>query len=398
MFPLTEKKVFKNKLQNIGYIFSTIKSSLLPAVLLLCALLFFYADQPFAPNTSFILHYAFLLLSVFGLTLLYLIDEAKPFFTLLTGLCCYIVINNLKLNTGNSFVLSPNFQCLCLILPLNLCIFYCLPPAKLFNRFSISLFLFLLIEAILVQHFSAYIKYVKYIDVTWETVPLIAYIPWITFFVYMLIDVSLHNVNMNTGIFYATVSLFVGLIYATEPSGLTVFFLIFALILFIAAVFSLYNRYNKDSLEHVYSKNAYLIHAANKFPFKYTVVLFSIDNRDKLLKVIGNQKMQNLEQIIINKIREMPYDVSFYRYNESEIIIVFKNEDAKHVKEFADNIRRTIAAAEFILSNQKKLKITISACVSEKTRKDLNASEVTERAHNALQKNYRFNCNIITVV
>ena len=45
----------------------------------------------------------------------------------------------------------------------------------------------------------------------------------------------------------------------------------------------------------------------------------------------------------------------------------------------------------------KSIKITISVCISEKTRKDLDANEVTERTHNALQKNYRFNCNIVTI-
>ena len=77
--------------------------------------------------------------------------------------------------------------------------------------------------------------------------------------------------------------------------------------------------------------------------------------------------------------------------------MVFKNEDARHVKEFAENIRRKVAATEFVFASHKSIKITISVCVSEKTRKDLNASEVTERTHNALQKNYRFNCNIVTV-
>jgi len=100
---------------------------------------------------------------------------------------------------------------------------------------------------------------------------------------------------------------------------------------------------------------------------------------------------------VVNRILEMPYELSIYRYNESELIMVFKNEDARHVKEFADNIRRQIAAAEFVFASHKSVKITISVCVSEKTRKDLDASEVTERTHNALQKNYRFNCNIVTV-
>ena len=101
--------------------------------------------------------------------------------------------------------------------------------------------------------------------------------------------------------------------------------------------------------------------------------------------------------MLVSHILKQPYNIEMYRYAApNELIMVFKNEDAKHTMEYVDNIRHTIAASEFILSNGKNLKITISASVSEKTRLDLNATSVTTRAHNALQKAYRFNCNIVT--
>ena len=101
--------------------------------------------------------------------------------------------------------------------------------------------------------------------------------------------------------------------------------------------------------------------------------------------------------MLVNRIREFSYDVTVYRYQvPSELIMVFKNEDAKHTMEYVDNIRHVVAASEFIFTNGKNIKITISASVSEKTRLDLNATSVTTRAHNALQKAYRFNCNIVT--
>ena len=107
--------------------------------------------------------------------------------------------------------------------------------------------------------------------------------------------------------------------------------------------------------------------------------------------------MRALEQMLVNRIYEMPYELSIFRYNDSELLMVFKNEDAKHVKDFAENIRRNIASSEFVFTNNKSVKITISVCVSEKTRKDLNASEVTDRAHNALQKRYHLNGNVVTI-
>ena len=116
-----------------------------------------------------------------------------------------------------------------------------------------------------------------------------------------------------------------------------------------------------------------------------------------LFKIIGKEKIKNLEQLVVNSIIDMPYKLTLYRHTEDELIMVFKNEDARHTKEYADNIRHNIAASEFILTGDKNLKITISVCVSEKTRKDRNAFEVIDRAHNALQKSYRYNCNVTTV-
>ncbi|MCI7421537.1 MAG: hypothetical protein MSS98_07740, partial [Alphaproteobacteria bacterium] len=103
------------------------------------------------------------------------------------------------------------------------------------------------------------------------------------------------------------------------------------------------------------------------------------------------------EQMLVKRICEFPYGITIYRYIvPSELIMVFQNEDAKHTMEYAENIRHVIAAADFVFTNGKNLKITISISVSEKTRLDLNATDVTARAHNSLQKAYRFNCNIVT--
>lgn len=260
------------------------------------------------------------------------------------------------------------------------------------------LLLILLLEGALLQHFCQIVDIIPHLNITLESIPLWACAFWVFMLAPIAINISFKHTIINTGLFYADSSLFMGLIYSNSSAGITTFFLGFASILLCVTILDLYTRYHYDYLEHVGSKSSYLSHANSKFPFKYTIAIFSIDNRDKLMQFLGERKMRILEQMVINSIMQMPYELTIYRYNDAELIMVFKNEDAKHAKEFADNIRHNIAASEFIFANQKSLKITISVCVSEKTRKDLNASEVTERAHNALQKSYRFNCNITTTV
>ena len=383
--------------ENIKYIFSTIKSSFLPAVVLFIGLISFYAQNPYEDGIATILHYLFFLVATVNIALLWFSNQSKPLFSLLLGVVSYIIINQLKMQYGENYASSTEFYCLCFMLPINFVFLYFLPQSKLFTGRNTYLLLGLLAQAALLSHLHSVFAYIPHISITLEAIPLWACVLWIVLLAPLAINISFKNTIINTGLFYAVAGLFMGIVYSDSPSGLTTFFLGFALILLCVTVLNLYRSFNYDELENVGSKIAYMNHANSKFPFKYTIALFSIDNRDKLISAIGEAQCKVLDQMVVNRILEMPYNFSIYRYNESELILVFKNEDARHVKEFSDNIRRNIAAAEFVFASRKSVKITISVCVSEKTRKDLDASEVTERTHNALQKNYRFNCKIITV-
>ena len=380
---------------NLKYIFSTIKSSFLPAFFLLLGLVLFYAENPYEGGLPFFLHYVFILTVIINIILLCLTNRSKPMFALLTGFTGYLIVNHLKSEYGENFISSAEFQCLCFALPLNLLFLYCLPQSKLNTYRSAGLLLFLLAEAAVLQHCYRFITAVPHIDITIEALPLWACMVWTAVLVPLVISVSFNDNVINTCSFYAFTCLALAIAYSATALGLTVFYFCFSLILLIATVSDIYKRLKYDYLEHVYSKRTYTAHSNSKFPFKYTVALFSLDNRDKLLQAIGANKMKSLEQMIINSILSMPYELTIYRYNSDELIMVFKNENAKHVKEFADNIRRNIAASKFILS--KNLKVTVSICVSEKTRKDRDAAEVIDRAHEGLQKTYSFNNNIITV-
>jgi len=400
MFPLWEEDMIFKGIGNFKYIFSTIKSSFMPALFLLVGLLMFYSGNPYSESIPVLLHYTFLFVTMLTIGILYVVNQSKPLFSLLLGFVSYLIINYLKREFGEDYISTSQYQCLCFALPLNFALLYFLPQSKLNSRRNMWLFIFLLLQITLLQHFCDFIKLVPHIDITIETVPLWACAVWAVLLAPLVIAVSFRNTAINTGLFYADSGLFMGLLYSSSQSGITTFFLGFALTLLCATILDLYKRYNFDILEHVGSKSSFLTNAntKTKFGFKYTVALFSIDNHDKLRQILGNNKLITLEQMVVNSILKMPYDLSLYRYNEDELIMVFQNENARQAKEFADNIRHNIAASEFILSNNATYKITISVCVTEKTRKDLKSYEVIERAHNALQKSYRFNCNITTVV
>lgn len=382
---------------SLTYVLSTIKSSFLPALFFACGLITFYAQNPYENGVSLSLHIAFYIFSFLGLLLLCTVNRSKPFFSFLSGVICYVLLNQIKIRYGEDYTLSPEYLWICFVLPLNLVVFYFLSPLKLQSRQSFWLLTAMLMQIVLIQHFGQVITQIPYLEVNFGCLPLEAAALWLLILIPISIDISFKDTLVNTGLFYADSCLFMGLVYSDSATGLTTFFLSFSLILCCTAILDLYRRYNFDVLENVGSYNAYLSQANNKFPYKYTIVLFSIDNRDKLLKVIGDRKLQELEQMLVNRIAAFSYDISVFRYQlADELILVFKNEDAKHTMEYAENIRHVVAASDFIFTNGKEIKITISASVSEKTRLDLNATSVTTRAHNALQKAYRFNCNIVT--
>lgn len=385
-----------SKTAHLKHVFLTVKSSILPALLFAAALLFFFAQNPFEFGLSQVFHWLFLACCGFTLALLALSNRTKPFFSTLLGLICYLSVNWLKNRYGADYLNRPEFLCLCFIFPLNFVVFYFLPQQRLNSAYTRWVILTILAQMLIIEHFGSIITVIPYLGLTWNAMPLWAAVLWFVMLAPLVINICFKNTILNTGLFYADSALFLGLIFSYTASGLSIFFLAFGLILLLTTLLSMRHRYRFDYLDHVGSHTAYLSHANHKFPFKYTVGIYQIDNRDKLLEAVGGEKLVVLEQMIVDKILEIQEDIEIYRYNENELIMVFKNQGAKQTEAMADNIRHTIAAAEFIFSNKKSLKLTISVCVSEKTRKDIDATEVIERAHAALQKNAHFNSNITT--
>jgi len=382
---------------SIKYICKTIKSSFLPAFLLLLTLVAFYAQNPFEFTLSQIFYGIFLTISGISLAFLYITNQSKPFFSFLLGAIVFLSINWLKKTYGQDLPMRYEYICICFVLPLNLLIFYLLPPCRLRSDYGKIVVIIMLAEMALIQHFGMYVSLIPYLNVAWEAMPLWAVIVWLVCLSVLAINISFKNTVINTGLFYADCAMFIGLVYASSSSGISLFGLSFAVILCLVTMLDLCYRYRHDYLENVSSFNTYLSRAATKFLFKYSVCVFCIDNRQKVIEQIGEKNISVLEQMLINKISEFPYETEFYRYNDKELMMVFK-ENAKHSQEYCENIRRTIAASEFVFKSGKTVKITISICISEKTRKYIDALVVAERGHSGLQKGQRFNSNISTIV
>ena len=384
--------------QNFKQTIITIKRSFLPATLLAAALVLFFAQNPFEFDFSNILHYCFLAINLAGLLFLALTNQNKPFFSLGMGLACYLLLNWLKSKAGDNFITDSRFLWLCFLMPLNFGLFYFLPTGKLRTMQSVYILAAILVELAFIDRAGNLIAEFPYIEICWQSMPLWLALLWFIVLACQLLAVCFRATHLNLGLFYGYCSLFLGFIYADTPSGLSVFFLGFALILTTASLLDFHHRYYYDDLENVESYATFLAHCANRFAFKYSIGIFSIDNRDKWRAEIGAGKLQTLEQMIVQKIREFPEEYDVYRYNHEEYIIIFNNQNNKQARDNAENIRRTIAAAEFVFTSGKSIKITVSVAIAEKTRKYMEGAIVAERAHEGLQKSHKFNSNIVTIV
>ena len=99
--------------------------------------------------------------------------------------------------------------------------------------------------------------------------------------------------------------------------------------------------------------------------------------------------------LVAKKICELEPDAHVYRCGADEFIVIFPAAEKGASFARVDNIRRTVAASEFLLSGRKKaLKLTVSCSVADKKRSDADVFEVFMRARKILQKTYKFTQNI----
>ena len=132
---------------------------------------------------------------------------------------------------------------------------------------------------------------------------------------------------------------------------------------------------------------------ARKYGLKAAIVC--IDDYKHLAQIFKKSGIDEIVVMIAKKICELEPDAHVYRCGADEFIVIFPAAEKGASFARVDNIRRTVAASEFLLSGRKKaLKLTVSCSVADKKRSDADIFEVFMRARKILQKTYKFTQNI----
>ena len=367
----------------------SVKTSYLPALILGIAALYFCGKVRFQAGEYLPFHMLFYILIVINAVFVLAVGEVKPLFHLVWITAVYLAINNLSLFYGTEALQMPEFQCFQILLPLNWLYFAMSEKDRLNDMSNFYSLCFILLELALIENSARFFNAESFSGIE----NILPY-EWAAVLVGLLLLASRDGSIKNTGVFFAYICLGIALLNKSSPAALCLFFGTAALILFITSLHSYIYTYIRDNLTGVYSRRMFAIHARKSFPLKFSIGVICLDDYTKLLRVFGLKKVNSLLKMIINKIHELDTGGTIYRYNDDEFIIVFKNEDKKQSYEYLENIRRTIAGAEFVLNRKQILKVTISAGVSEKKRSDTDVNAVLERTREVLQKAYKFAQNI----
>ena len=312
-------------------------------------------------------------------------------FCLIVNLIAYVLINQIKREYGAEFEQTICFGYLMILLPLNLLIFYILGRFRFLSVRSLQLVMLILLEYGIADVLN---KHNINLNISFLGVNILS-----CFFYFLLILIAfIKSVNSNRNydytFMYVAISTATGLYFAENSTGLSMFFFIAQLIIFIDLVYTLTYNHFYDETTGFYSRNSYLLKSKH-FPFKYNLGIVSIDNYDKLQKTFGYKKQKILTNLIAEVIQELTPEEEVFRYAADQFVVLYKDKDNKESFAHLDNIRRIIAGLSFSWSiKQKPIKLTVSCSLAEKKRSDASSIEVLMRADKAMQKTLKFSHNV----
>ncbi|MBO7556625.1 MAG: diguanylate cyclase [Alphaproteobacteria bacterium] len=388
--------MLKKYIDYLRQVVPLMKNSWLPATLLLVAVSFFMFLSPFDKTTLTILHISFYIFNLGSILFLAKYNYNQPLFFVICSVLAYMFINYFKHTYGVIYYLTPAYFNLVCLSSIGLLFFYFLPSRPFFSYDSLKFFIIILVAFTLAEGLNkAEIK----LDIS----PYINYGVGLQIFGMLLFSISLlstmlhasmHNNIVNTGMAYSIVCISLGFYLSQQPSGLAIFFTTSSIILFISIVHHLFFIIRKDTATGLDNAHSFSI-KTKKLPLKYGFGIICIDDYKHLLQAFSKTEVNDIMMMISKKICSLEPEASIYRCTPDEFIIIFLNAEKGTSYNKVDEIRRQIAASEFIINRIKKpLKITVSCCVADKKRSDSDVNSVFIRTHRVLQKTYKFTQNI----
>lgn len=368
-----------------------ISAMMFPASLFAVGLFCFLIKGNFEFDTAKIFHICFYIINFLSLVILLNFNRGRPLFFMTVIFISYVLLNYLKNKYGTDFKTTIWYQNLSILIPANLIFFYGYFIRRFFCRHSLFILLGLSAEYSIGEFLG---RQGYNLCFYWQGYNIISILLFCFLSLWSFINSVKKGKLFDYSVLFSGLSVGLGFYFSNISSGLSMFFFIAQLIMSVYLIYNLTYCHFYDDLTGVYSRNSYLMQSKH-FPLKYSLIIVSIDNYNKLSAVIGRNNLNIITTMLTSILEELSAEDSIYRYNDDEFIIICKKLDKKEAFSKAETIRRTIAGINFeYLPDKKPLKLTVSCSVAEKKRSDSGAVEVLLRADKAMRKTLKFSHNV----
>ncbi len=372
------------------------KNALFPIAILFVFLMYFFSIEQKNDGAYHFLHNAFLIVSSLTMLVGMYFKVVGSVMSTLAVYIAYIVINNTKYMYGEDYIFSSSY---------NIWIIMVVPTIYLINYFSkfsllkkhwslLLIFLFLetsLTEALQTQAIDVdYVFFYKHIGAMNY---LSFYVSLFCIFL-LLVNYISKGYILTIKALFSSLSIMFGIYFSNNLEAYSLFFLASSIIECVVTIYYVFFIKYKDETLNISNINMFFKDAEKKYPPKYSIILLYLDDYERILKRFGKQKMVILKKMFFKKVKKTAPDVKIYNYQDDALIISCLNLKTNECFEKAEEIRRAIATSIFIFNENNHLQLTVSQCVSEKKRSDINTEVVLTRAETALKKACKFTRNI----
>lgn len=376
------------------FIFS--RNALLPIFLTGAFFVYFFTISEFSESAYHTIHSLFIMTALLSLIIaagFKLLSVLTVVSAIYTG---FIVITSQRYMYGEDYIFSAGYNIWSLLFIPNLLIADIMFQGQKNNKYWSWFYVFLFSETALIEKLQnpnidadSYYFYKHIGGVNYPTL----YISSICLIV-LLCRYIKNGKMLGAGVLFSSVLVLASLFVSDNTFAFNLFFLAAVLVCFVTMLSYLnYIRYKDEEL-NVAGFQAYIHETEKKFPLKYSVSLLYIDDYERLLKRFGKSKMVLLKKMFISRIKQVNEDVLVYNYSNDALILVFANKNTSESFEQAEEIRRALVKSIFVFNENNHLQLTVSQCISEKKRRDIDAQAVLTRIEENLQKACKFTRNI----
>jgi len=195
-------------------------------------------------------------------------------------------------------------------------------------------------------------------------------------------------------------SIAIGLILTDDIPVTALYIIIASLILVIAIIIHAYRLAYRDELTQLPSRRA-LKQQLLSLGKNYSIAMVDVDHFKKLNDNYGHDTGDEILKMLANQLRAVRGGGRPFRYGGEEFTLVFPGMDAAESSIYLNALREKIANTPFMLRHHskrprnkprvqkkrkraKKINISVSIGVAEKTARDINPSDVIKAADEAL--------------